>query len=322
MKTTQGIAKGIWPTMLTPYTEQGRIDLDAVTQMVDWYAKTGCNGIFAVCQSSEMFYLSVEERLTLVRTVVEAAAGRLEVIASGHVSDERNAQLKELEAMASAGVKAVVMVSNRLAAQDEADEVWIARAREIVDALPEVTFGLYECPFPYKRLLSKPVLRWCAESGRFAFLKDTCCDAQLIRQRIRWIQDAADRAGVSPLRLFNANSMTLLESLRDGAAGFSGVMANFHPELYVWLYQHFQDEPHRAERLQSMLTLLSALEGCAYPICAKQHMIDSGVSMSLRCRSRAMGEFGYREREILRQAEIMEKMIYEMYGIAPRPKEW
>ena len=42
--------------------------------------------------------------------------------------------------------------------------------------------------------------------------------------------------------LFNANAQTLLPSLELGAAGFSGVMANFHPDLYARLYQLFCQE--------------------------------------------------------------------------------
>ena len=103
-----GIKKGIWPTMITPYDREGRVDLNAAKRIVDWYARRNCDGIFAVCQSSEMFNLSLEERVALARTVVEAAQGRLEVIASGHISDDPQAQVEELGAIAETGVKAVV----------------------------------------------------------------------------------------------------------------------------------------------------------------------------------------------------------------------
>ena len=102
-----GIKKGIWPTMITPYDREGRVDLNAAKRIVDWYARRNCDGIFAVCQSSEMFNLSLEERVALARTVVEAAQGRLEVIASGHISDDPQAQVEELGAIAETGVKAV-----------------------------------------------------------------------------------------------------------------------------------------------------------------------------------------------------------------------
>ena len=78
---------GVWPVMLTPYTEDNEVDEQALVQLVEWYIGKGVNGLFAVCQSSEMFFLSLEERLNVARTVVRAAAGRVPVIASGHISD-------------------------------------------------------------------------------------------------------------------------------------------------------------------------------------------------------------------------------------------
>lgn len=309
------IAGGIWPTMITPYDASGRVDLGAVRRMVDWYARRGCDGIFAVCQSSEMFYLTLEERVELARTVVDAAQGQLEVIASGHIADDPSRQVDELGAISESGVRAVVMVSNRLANPSEDDDVWIDRAQALLNTLPEVAFGLYECPYPYKRLMTDATLEWCARSGRFTFLKDTCCDAELIRHRIQVIRSAAARAGQEPLGLYNANTMTLLQSLRDGAAGFSGVMGNLHPELYGWLYRNWRSQPQRAEELQALLTLLSSLEGQGYPICAKQHMNDDHVPMTLLARSQPASAFGYAQREVLRQAEIVERMARRLCGM-------
>ncbi|NLG24042.1 MAG: hypothetical protein GX558_01695 [Clostridiales bacterium] len=143
-----GIAKGIWPTMITPFGDDGGVDESAIGAMVDWYIQRGCDGIFAVCQSSEMFYLSLDERVRLARAVVRAAGGRIDVIASGHVSDGPDDQAAELRAISRTGVKAVVLISNRLAGEGEGDDVWIRNAERLTAALPGAAFGLYECPPP------------------------------------------------------------------------------------------------------------------------------------------------------------------------------
>ena len=66
---------GSWPVMLTPFTEDNKIDYDGLKELVDWYIKNGVSGMFAVCQSSEMFYLSLEERVKYAAKTVEFAAG-------------------------------------------------------------------------------------------------------------------------------------------------------------------------------------------------------------------------------------------------------
>ena len=61
------IKNGVWPVMITPFTEDNKIDYTAVQGIIDWYADHQVTGIFAVCQSSEMFFLSKEERYELAK---------------------------------------------------------------------------------------------------------------------------------------------------------------------------------------------------------------------------------------------------------------
>jgi 4-hydroxy-tetrahydrodipicolinate synthase len=148
------IPDGVWPTMITPFTEDNTVDYGALADLVAWYLARGVDGLFAVCQSSEMFYLSLDEKTAIARRVVEAANGRVPVTASGHTSQDMKAQIQELKAMADTGIDALVLVANRLAEGKESEEVWRRNAETILNAIPDVLLGLYECPYPYKRLLS------------------------------------------------------------------------------------------------------------------------------------------------------------------------
>lgn len=297
------IQRGVYPTMITPYTKSGEIDYEMAARLVDWYAQKGCRGVFAVCQSSEMAYLSLRERVRLAQTVVDAAAGRLDVVASGHISDSPEAQAEEVNAVAQTGVKAVVLVSNRLDPQQDGDAVWLRRAQTLLSRIPEtLRLGIYECPQPYKRLLTPEILRWCADTGRFAFIKDTCCDPDILTDRLTQL------AGTG-IGLFNANEQTLLHSLRQGAWGYSGIMANFHPELLVWLCEHWQEQPETAERLQNYLSLYAFTEQLAYPCTAKYRFQLEGFPMELTARSRDVKELTEYHRLCIRQARDSEADI-------------
>ncbi|NHN34227.1 dihydrodipicolinate synthase family protein [Paenibacillus agricola] len=271
------IVDGVWPTMLTPFTENNELDIPNLERLVDWYIGQGVHGLFAVCQSSEMFKLSLEERLKATETVVRQAAGRVPVIASGHTSDRIEDQINEIKLISATGIEAFVMLTNRLADEHESDEVWKINAQRILEAVPHVKFGLYECPYPYKRLVNPALLQWCVSTGRFLFLKDTCCNIEEIQARLAVLEGTG-------LKLFNANSATLLESLKQGAAGFSGIMANHHPALYVWLTENWSTQPEKAERVQDFLGLASAIEGQYYPVDAKYNIQLSGVPISLTTR--------------------------------------
>ena len=52
--------------MLTPFRENGEVDYDGLEHLVHWYIKKGADGLFAVCHSSEMFFLTLEERVKIM----------------------------------------------------------------------------------------------------------------------------------------------------------------------------------------------------------------------------------------------------------------
>lgn len=280
--TTIGCAKEMWPVMLTPFTSGGSVDYDALARMVDWYEKNGATGLFAVCQSSEVFFLSLEERVHIASFLKKRA--HIPVIASGHVSYALEDQIDELRRISDTGVDAVILITNRLAENHAESHVWLDNLDTVVSALdPSIPLGFYECPYPYKRLLSLEELRLLSTLPRYRFMKDTCCDLALIKQRLNVLQN-------SNLKLYNANTATLLESIRAGAMGFSGVMANFHPDLYAWLLQNYESQPQKAELLQSLLTSFSWIESQLYPTCAKYGLQLAGLPVELFTRSQNQHE--------------------------------
>lgn len=269
---------GVWPTMITPYTDEGKPDFKAIAALCDWYIEKGCSGIFAVCQSSEMAYLTETEKTDIAKAVVEAVGGRIQVVASGHTADDKATQFREIENMMKTGVDAYVLVSNRLDQNNEGEAVFEANAHEIFDRFPQVDFGIYECPMPWKRLVSTEFLRKAGIEGRMVFLKDTCCDADLLRERLAAVEG-------TPLKIFNANAASWFDSTLHGGAGYNGVMANFHPDLYKWAYDHCEDQREKAGLVSDFLTLAAALEMRVYPVSAKYYHSLVGVPMGISSRS-------------------------------------
>lgn len=271
---------GVWPVMLTPFTQDNQVDYASLERLTDWYINAGVAGLFAVCQSSEMFFLSLEERVSIARFVKEKAAGRVPVIASGHISDRIEEQAKELTLIAETGVDAIILLTNRLAAEDESDEVWLSNLKKLIDLLPPgLPLGFYECPYPYKRILSLNCLSWSVDTGRFYFLKDTSCDIQNIADKLTIMQG-------SQMKLFNANSASLLASLNMGAAGFSGVMANFQPDLYNWLCKNHVSEPNKVEIVSDFISVSALIERQVYPANAKYYLKSIGVINCIHTRTK------------------------------------
>lgn len=267
-------------TMITPYTADGKVDLDTAEQYVDWYYQNGLDGIFAVCQSSEIFYLSLEERVALNRRVYARAKALnpdFLVVSSGHVANTIEEQAHELNAIYASGTDALILITNRLDPLNEGDDTFIRNAEQLLALLPpDAKLGFYECPYPYKRLVTPKILDWCLSTGRFYYMKDTCCDADLIAERVAQLKG-------SHFKLLNANCQTLLQTMRDGADGYCGIMANYHPALYAWLGKHYAEE--QADAVAGVLGTFGFTEaGLPYPLSAKYHMTLCGMPTPVTSR--------------------------------------
>ena len=268
----------VWPTMVTPFKDDLTIDNVALEKLVEWYIERGVSGLFAVCQSSEMHQLSLRERVELSSNVLKYAAGRVPVISSGHISNSLEDQIEEILAIAETGVDAVILVTNLQAGEMESDSIWRERMEKILSGIPSsIKLGLYECPYPYKRLLSNELLNWIVSTERFFYLKDTCCDMETIKSR-------ADIAKDSSLKLYNANAATLLGSIQTGYAGYCGIMTNFHPELYVKLCDTWFEGTEKVKNLQNLIGLASVIEYQYYPVNAKYLLQLEGLGFTLKSR--------------------------------------
>ena len=304
---------GAFVTMVTPFCRDGSIDIGAVRAMCDWYFAMGLDGIFTACQSSEIFNLTVEERVLLTRTVVDRcralasanpARPPMTVVASGHVSDAFADQVYELQAVADCGIDTLILISNRMDIANTSEEQWISETAALMDALPDIPLGVYECPYPYKRLMGDRMLSFCAQSGRFLYMKDTCCDADLITHRCELLTR-------TPMKLYNANAQTLLDSLQSGAAGYCGVMCNFHPDLYAKLCAACETDPGEAKRLQAFLGTAAFTESLAYPVTAKYHLKEiAGLPLdSLETRKRPAADLTRYHRDCIQQMEQLAEMM-------------
>lgn len=272
-----GSINGVVPVMLTPFTPDNRIDYEGLEALIEWYIANGADALFAVCLSSEMYYLSREERRDLGRFVVDKVKRRVPVLVSGHVSDSLEEQKADLRAAADSGAEAVVLITNRLDVASGAP--FIARLDELASAVPsDIDLGLYECPAPARRLLTDDELRHCADSGRYVLLKDVSCNLDTIRRRLAIVEG-------SRLSISNANAAIAFDAMKAGARGFCGIFANFAPDLYKWLLTSGEAHPQVAAKVAPILAIGSLCELFGYPAMAKLYHQRLGTFSSIHTRS-------------------------------------
>lgn len=278
--------KGFIPVMLTPFKNNGDIDYDILTQLTEIYLKAGAVGLFANCLSSEMFELEDEEKLQAIRHIIKVVDGAVPVVATGTFGGPVSRQADFVKRVHDTGTQAVIVITSLLAAEHESDEVFNNRVFDLFNQTGNIPLGFYECPVPYKRLLSPGQLIDFVATGRVIYHKDTCLDIKQIGEKL-----AAGKANPA-FGLYDAYMVHAVESLKAGSAGLSCIQGNFFPELIVWLCNHYNDvsKAHEVEMIQQFLTDNMDVMHHVYPIIAKYWLTKRGLNISTITR-RSVGVF-------------------------------
>lgn len=262
------------PVMITPFRSDMKIDFDALSRLIDFYLASGVKGFFANCLSSEMYHLEAEERLALVRHVVKQVNGTLPVVATGSFGqsiEERAAFAKE---MYHTGVDAVILITSHFAGKDDSDAVLIQNFEKFFALTDAIPLGTYECPSPYKRIVTPEVLRYLLGTNRLIYHKDTTLDLEKIKVKLEMTRG-------SRLEFYDAHTPNAMFSLQMGAKGLSCIAGNFYPEIFAWMCKHAGDRDRQddVKWLQAALTRADHTISQGYPLSAKYFLQKRGVPL-------------------------------------------
>lgn len=95
--------------LVTPF-KKGQVDFDAFQQLVEWHVASGTHGLVPCGTTGETPTLSLEEHKKLVRACVEAARGRVPVIA-GAGSNATAAAIDLARAAEKSGADGILVVT-------------------------------------------------------------------------------------------------------------------------------------------------------------------------------------------------------------------
>ena len=295
----------IYPVMLTPFQKDNEVDVNALKELTEFYIATGSTGLFTNCLTGEMFQLTDNERILVTKTVVDQVAGRQNVVASGTFGLDQNRNIEFIKRIYDTGIYGVILNTNQLATPTESEEVVKKNLSKILDATGDIPLGVYECPVPYKRLLSPQLLGWMGETKRFVFLKDTCCDQDQIVAKLKAVKG-------TPLQIFNANISTGLSSIKAGAAGLGSTSSNFYPELLSYLSVNLKGDAQKLNKVNTLITIFDALIHECYPMSAKYFMQLRGLKINLDGRIPS-GSFTYQDyvkfKELFKALESLAKEL-------------
>jgi len=276
----QHSGKKFVPVMITPFTTDMKIDFDVLSRLIDFYLAAGVKGFFANCLSSEMYNLDEEERLALARFVVKRVKGAVPVVASGSFGQTLEAQAEFTRKMYHTGVNAVILITSHFAAEKEGDDALLHNLELFLKYTDNIPLGTYECPAPYKRILTPDAFRHLLSTNRLIYHKDTELDPERIKVKLKLAQG-------NRLEFYDADAPNTVTSLQGGARGMSAIAGNFYPEIFVWMCNHVSDPDRQADVqwMQSEITRLDTIVSQGYPLSSKYFLQKRGLPIQVSSRS-------------------------------------
>lgn len=220
---------GIIPPVISPLTPEEGVDRPAVKRFVDFLIAGGVHGLFILGSMGEGPYLRPSVRRELAEATVEAAAGRVPVLA-GVLEASTTRVVEEVRRLAVPGIAAYVVTTPYYYGGFSTGELreHFCRVAEATD-LPILAYNI---PQNTHVLMKAELMLQLSDLPQVIGVKDSSGDwfeiQLLLRQRSL------------SFRVFQGNQIYAGVSLLAGADGLVPGHANVCPDLLVSMYDAFQ----------------------------------------------------------------------------------
>jgi 4-hydroxy-tetrahydrodipicolinate synthase len=159
---------GVFPYLVSPLDEAGRVNRPVLARLAEHLIDCGVHGLTPLGSTGEFAYLGTAQRLEIVEVVVQAARGRVPVIAGVAATTTRDGAALAREVMARGADGVLAVLESYFPIPDQGVEDYFRAVAEATDG-PVV---LYTNPQFQRSDLSLAVIRRLAEVPNIRYLKD------------------------------------------------------------------------------------------------------------------------------------------------------
>ena len=243
---------GILPALVTPMDAKQEIEPHRLAAFTEHLIQKGVHGVIPLGSTGEFYALTPAERETVLKTVLEVAAGRVPVVAGANAGSTREviAYARQAEQLGCAGV----MLAPPFYSLPRPDELF-AHFKAVNNAIG-IPVMLYNYPGRTGVDMTPDFIERLAALRNVRYVKESTGEMPRITELLR---RCGDRLGV-----FCGCDTIALESLLVGAIGWVGGVANMLPASHVKLYTLAvvkKDLPAAKKLFFEMLPTLELMEG-------------------------------------------------------------
>lgn len=259
---------GVFPAFYACYDAKGEVSAEAVQNLTRYFVKQGVKGIYVGGSSGECIYQSVADRKLILESAVQAAEGKLTIIA--HVACNNTRDSMELAAHAEAlGVDAIAAIPPIYFHLPEhaIAQYW----NDISSAAPHTDFIIYNIPHLAGVALTLPLLREMRKNPRVIGVKNSSKATQDIQM---WKAEGGEDCMV-----FNGPDEQFVSGRVIGAQGGIGGTYGVMPELFLKL-----DQLIRSHDMEPACKLQYDINEIIYTLCSCHANMYAVIKEVLRQR--------------------------------------
>ena len=215
---------GVFPYLVSPVEADGRIRTEVLARLCDDLIKAGVHGLTPLGSTGEFAYLDSTQRLAVVRTTIEAAKGRVPVVAgvASTSTADAVAQAKACQALGANGILAILEAYFPL--RDAQVESYF---RSIADAV-DIPVVIYTNPNFQRSDLTLDVIARLAAHPNIRYIKDASTNTGRLLSIM-------NRCGES-INVFSASAHIPAAVMLIGGVGWMAGPACIIPRQSVELY--------------------------------------------------------------------------------------
>jgi 4-hydroxy-2-oxoglutarate aldolase len=235
------------PALISPFNDQGELDLEAHVHNLDLLSNLGVQGFLIAGSTGEGPYLEPRERRQLVKTAREALGSGAYLTCGVAAETVRQAQAMIAEA-ADGGADSVLVITPTTLTRSRLQYV-SSYYETVADASP-VPVLLYSVPPVTAFELPEDLVVRLSQHPNIIGIKDSGGDPVRMQRLAGTIDEG--------FRLFTGSTQALTLAITAGAYGAITASTNYLPALLLKLVGLAGEDPIRARDLQLRVSAISA----------------------------------------------------------------
>ena len=260
---------GVLPALVSPLHKDGSADEAGIKRLVEHVIAGGVTGLLPLGSTGEGASLGEPTRAQVLRSVVEAAAGRVPVIC-GVAQPHLEAARAEVAAASRMGATAALVAPPFYYPTDQATVLAFYRRLAAASKIPLL---LYNIPQFTKVITEPATVAALAREGTIAGIKDSSRDFEYFENVCVVTRD------LPRFRIFTGSDSMLLASLVMGGSGTICGAANIAPGWVVRIYDDFVRADWGAARKHqdALIELVVAVRAGVFPAAIKAALHLQGI---------------------------------------------